>query len=87
MHETEPSARKPRTAIDLAALRAQLAERHGKEYWRSLEELAGAPEFDEFLKAEFPEQAPDLLDPVGRPMWLSTNTPVATPASGMAVAK
>src|SRR4029450_6870340 len=70
MHDSEPSARKPRTAIDLAALRAELAQRHGKEYWRSLEELAGAPEVDQSLKAEFPAQAPALPDPVGRRTFL-----------------
>jgi molybdopterin-containing oxidoreductase family iron-sulfur binding subunit len=70
MDESAAAARKPRTPIDLAALRAQLAQRQGKEYWRSLEELAGAPEFDAYLKAEFPEQATQLLDPVGRRTFL-----------------
>ncbi len=38
----------------------------GREYWRSLEELADTPEFREALHHEFPEGASDLLDPVSR---------------------
>ena len=64
------SPRKPRSAIDLAALRARLAQQPGKAYWRSLEELAETPEFEAYLKAEFPEQAPQLLDAVGRRTFL-----------------
>jgi molybdopterin-containing oxidoreductase family iron-sulfur binding subunit len=62
--------RKPRSALDLPALRARLAERQGKAYWRSLEELAGTPEFEAYLQAEFPEQAPQMLDPLARRTFL-----------------
>src|SRR5215472_6442290 len=62
--------RRPRSAIDFAALRAQLAQEQGRRYWRSLEELAETPEFAAYLHAEFPEQAPQLLDPVGRRSFL-----------------
>jgi MoCo/4Fe-4S cofactor protein with predicted Tat translocation signal len=62
--------RKPRSAIDLGALRQRLAQQHGKQYWRSLEELAETPEFKAYLQAEFPEQAPQWLDPVGRRTFL-----------------
>jgi molybdopterin-containing oxidoreductase family iron-sulfur binding subunit len=62
--------RRPRSAIDFAALRAQLAHEQGRRYWRSLEELAETPEFAAYLHAEFPEQAPQLLDPVGRRTFL-----------------
>ena len=62
--------RKPRTALDLPALRAKLADRQGKAYWRSLEELAGTPEFEAYLKAEFPDQAPQMLDPLERRTFL-----------------
>src|SRR5215510_10888928 len=65
-----PAPRKPRTPVDLAAIRSQLAQRQGKQYWRSLEELAGSPECEAYLQAEFPEQAPQLLDPVGRRTFL-----------------
>src|SRR5512143_3732679 len=41
----------------LAAMRARLAEKRGLDYWRTLEELAGSPEFDEALRGEFPQAA------------------------------
>ncbi|MGD9764436.1 MAG: TAT-variant-translocated molybdopterin oxidoreductase [Candidatus Binatia bacterium] len=62
----ELSSAKPRSALDLPALRARLEGQTGKQYWRSLDELADSPDFRNFLNAEFPEQAPHLLDPVGR---------------------
>ncbi len=34
--------------------------------WRSLDELAGTPEFEALLQREFPERAAEWLDPVGR---------------------
>ena len=37
-----------------------------KQYWRSLEELAGEPGFEEFLRHEFPRQAAGLLPNVDR---------------------
>jgi molybdopterin-containing oxidoreductase family iron-sulfur binding subunit len=43
--------------IDLESLRKTLSERRGRELWRSLEELAGSPEFDELVAREFPRQA------------------------------
>ncbi len=46
--------------IDLAQLRARLAEQRGAEYWRSLDELAETVEFQEFLRKEFPRQAAPL---------------------------
>ena len=61
-----PSGGKPRSALDLPALRARLASQTGQQYWRSLEELAGSEEFEALLHNEFREQAPDILDPVGR---------------------
>jgi molybdopterin-containing oxidoreductase family iron-sulfur binding subunit len=42
------------------------AAKTGKEYWRSLEELAETPEFQSFLHREFPENADDWSDPKGR---------------------
>ena len=43
--------------LDLDAARAKLAEAQGPEYWRSLEELAGSPDFQEMLHREFPKGA------------------------------
>jgi MoCo/4Fe-4S cofactor protein with predicted Tat translocation signal len=51
---------------DIEALRARLADTRGREYWRSLEAVAGTPEFKEFLHREFPQNASEWLDPVGR---------------------
>jgi molybdopterin-containing oxidoreductase family iron-sulfur binding subunit len=42
----------------------------GAEYWRSLEELAGTPEFREFLHREFPAGATELLDSTDRRAFL-----------------
>jgi molybdopterin-containing oxidoreductase family iron-sulfur binding subunit len=56
-------AEKPLT---LEAVRAKLAPKRGKKYWRSLDELAGTPEFGEMLSREFPEQASEWIDPVSR---------------------
>jgi molybdopterin-containing oxidoreductase family iron-sulfur binding subunit len=38
--------------LDLVAARARLAAARGRGFWRSLEELAAAPEFEEFLFRE-----------------------------------
>jgi len=43
--------------LDLAGARARLEGKRGREYWRSLEELAATPEFGELLEREFPRQA------------------------------
>ena len=43
--------------LDLATVRAQLNGAGGREYWRSLEDLAGTPEFQDLMEREFPRQA------------------------------
>jgi MoCo/4Fe-4S cofactor protein with predicted Tat translocation signal len=42
----------------------------GKQYWRSLEELADSPVFEEFVQREFPQQAEEWNDPVERRTFL-----------------
>jgi molybdopterin-containing oxidoreductase family iron-sulfur binding subunit len=42
----------------------------GKQYWRSLEELADTEEFQQLLQREFPERATEWSDPVGRRRFL-----------------
>jgi MoCo/4Fe-4S cofactor protein with predicted Tat translocation signal len=42
----------------------------GPLFWRSLDELEGTAEFEHFLHREFPEQASEWLDPVGRRRFL-----------------
>src|SRR5271165_4477758 len=49
-------------ALDLAAVRGKLQARAGKQYWRTLEELAEDPHFTELLQREFPRQAPSEWD-------------------------
>ncbi len=56
--------------LDLAAIRERLGTARGKEYWRSLEELADIEEFRELLHREFPRQASEWQDGVGRRRFL-----------------
>ncbi len=42
----------------------------GKKFWRSLEELADAPEFREFVEREYPQHAEEWNDPVERRTFL-----------------
>jgi MoCo/4Fe-4S cofactor protein with predicted Tat translocation signal len=58
-----------RGKLDLDSLRAQINaanEKAGPEYWRSLEELAGSPAFQEALHREFPKGASEWVDSVSR---------------------
>ena len=52
--------------LDLDVIRARLQAASGSRYWRSLEAVAETPEFQEFLHREFPENATEWIDPVGR---------------------
>ncbi len=42
----------------------------GKNYWRSLEELADSPEFHEFVQREYPQHAEEWDDPIERRTFL-----------------
>ncbi|MGB7584196.1 MAG: TAT-variant-translocated molybdopterin oxidoreductase, partial [Terriglobales bacterium] len=52
--------------LDLSAAQARIAETKGPEFWRSLEELAGSPEWQEMMHREFPKGASEWLDSVSR---------------------
>src|SRR5215475_11456015 len=52
--------------LDLAAVRAKLASKTGKQYWRTLDELADDPHFEELLHREFPRQASEWDESVDR---------------------
>ena len=52
--------------LDLAAVRARLQSKSGKQYWRTLDELADDPHFEELLHREFPRQASEWDDAVDR---------------------
>jgi len=56
--------------LDLAQIRERLSQARGAEFWRSLEELAQQPEFEELLHREFPQQAAELPDGVNRRRFL-----------------
>src|SRR5216683_7082782 len=56
----------PSKKLNRAAVERQLKETKGPEYWRSLEELAGSPEFQDMLHREFPKGASEWVDSVSR---------------------
>ncbi len=49
-----------RPDVDIAALRQATSEGHTPRFWRSLDELAGTPEFRDHAENEFPHGANDL---------------------------
>lgn len=59
-----------KTPLDINALRARLAGAEGREFWRSLDELADTPEFNELLGREFPRGAAEWRDPLSRRNFL-----------------
>ena len=61
-----------RKQLDLTAVREQIEDTTGPEYWRSLEELAGSDEFQEMLHREFPKGASEWLDDFSRRGFLKT---------------
>ncbi|HEX4899100.1 MAG TPA: TAT-variant-translocated molybdopterin oxidoreductase, partial [Pyrinomonadaceae bacterium] len=50
--------------------RADGVAAQGKQYWRSLEELADSPALSEFVHREFPQQAEEWDDPIQRRTFL-----------------
>src|SRR5919108_2265199 len=56
--------------LDLTAIRTRLAATQGRQYWRSLEEVAATEEFQALLTREFPYQASAWHDPVSRRRFL-----------------
>src|SRR5260370_6177837 len=55
-----------RGKLDLVQQGADIEEKNGPEFWRSLEELAGTNEFQEMMHREFPKGASEWLDAVSR---------------------
>ncbi len=51
---------------NFAALRKQILEKSGKQYWRSVEEFADTPEFEQFVKEEYPAHAEEWEDGLSR---------------------
>src|SRR5947207_11351195 len=52
--------------LDLVLVQADIEKKNGPEFWRSLEELAGKPEFQEMMHREFPKGASEWIDAVSR---------------------
>src|SRR5437588_231127 len=52
--------------LDLVQVQADIEKKNGPEFWRSLEELAGKPEFREMMHREFPKGASEWIDAVSR---------------------
>ena len=52
--------------MTLAAVRQELKGVKGKRYWRSIDELANTPDFQEAVEREFPGSAQEWVDPVSR---------------------
>src|SRR5258707_8442411 len=60
--------------LDLDSVRSEIeqateqasGQKTGPEYWRSLEELAGSPDFQDALHREFPKGASEWGDSVSR---------------------
>ncbi|MES1240193.1 MAG: TAT-variant-translocated molybdopterin oxidoreductase [Acidobacteriota bacterium] len=53
----EAAAQPEPARLDLETVRERLREKRGNELWRSLDDLAGTPEFQDFLHREFPRFA------------------------------
>jgi MoCo/4Fe-4S cofactor protein with predicted Tat translocation signal len=79
-HKTKPASSKAgrdvcptkRKQLDFAAVKEQIEDTTGPEYWRSLEELAGSEEFQEMMHREFPKGASEWLDDFSRRGFLKT---------------
>ena len=56
--------------LNLASLRLKLHAADGKRYWRSLDELAATPEFEEMVHREFPQAASEWNDEFSRRNFL-----------------
>src|ERR1700704_6498909 len=60
--------------LDLDSVRSEIeqameqagGQKTGPEYWRSLEELPGSPDFQDALHREFPKGASEWVDSVSR---------------------
>jgi molybdopterin-containing oxidoreductase family iron-sulfur binding subunit len=51
--------------LDLTSVRKRLEGRTGRDYWRSLDEIAKTPGFEDFLHREFPRQASEWSEGEG----------------------
>ena len=75
-----PAAPGPSNSLDLAAVRAKLAQENGKRFWQSLEELSETKEYRQFLENEFPH------DPAKDPQGLNRRDVLKLAAASAALA-
>ena len=61
-----PCQENPEDNSDLELIRARLENQTPKRFWRGLEELADTPEYQEFLRHEFPHDPANEAQAVGR---------------------
>nr|MDP9122700.1 TAT-variant-translocated molybdopterin oxidoreductase [Acidobacteriota bacterium] len=61
----EPAPKASPTRLDLETVRERLRGSRGPEFWRSLDELAATPDFQEMLHREFPRQASEWVEEQG----------------------
>ena len=60
--------------LDVSELRQRLTEKKGPEFWRSLDELSGTPEFQEMLHREFPRYASEWPEGFSRRRFLQLSS-------------
>ena len=60
----------PESKQNFALVRDRILAESGKDYWRSVEEFADTPEFEEFVKREYPVHGEEWNDPVTRRSFL-----------------
>jgi MoCo/4Fe-4S cofactor protein with predicted Tat translocation signal len=57
---------KPKASQLMEAAKSKLAGMSGKQYWRTVDELADTPEFQDALQREFPQHSSEWVDSVSR---------------------
>src|SRR2546423_9269995 len=70
MRSEPPAVAGGLTSSDQPPAIAGGSDLNGNQYWRSLEELAESPLFEEFIQREFPQQAEEWNNPVERRTFL-----------------
>src|SRR5688572_9764280 len=60
----------PESKQNFALMRQKILSETGPQYWRSVEEFVDAPEFEEFVKREYPDHAENWDDGLSRRNFL-----------------
>jgi len=68
----DPQAAGTRPAVgdEVRAFQSRIDGKAGKQYWRSIEEWTGTPEFEAYVTREYPSQVEVIVDPVSRRRFL-----------------